>query len=105
MQEKHAEARLWIDVASSMSGVSLFGQRNAMHRTGIQVWDKGGYEEENTARDFEGYTHLLSEKKDVPGFRVVDVARGHPRIDKRRLSIVTQDAIYLLERNDWNLQS
>jgi alpha-1,6-mannosyltransferase len=105
LQEKHAEARVWIDVASSMSGVSLFGQRNAMHRTGIQVWDKGGYEEENTARDFEGYTHLLSEKKDVPGFRVVDVARGRPRIDKRRLSIKTQDAIYLLERNDWNVQS
>jgi len=93
-------ARVWIDVASGMSGVSLFGQRDALYRTGVQTWDKGGYEEENAAHDFKDYTHLLSEEKDVTGFHVVNVAQGYPRIDKRTVSIVTEDAIYVLERDE-----
>lgn len=97
-----ASVRVWMDVASAMSGVSLFGQRDALYRTGVQIWDKAGYEHENTAHSLEGYTHLLSEDKDVQGFHVVDVAQGHPRLDLRRASIVTEDAIYVLERDGWD---
>jgi alpha-1,6-mannosyltransferase len=97
--------RVWIDVASTMSGVSLFGQRHAMYRTGVKTWDKGGYEKDNEAQSFDDYTHLLSEVQNVPGFHVVEIAQGHPRIDKRRASIVTEDAIFVLERNDWGPSS
>ena len=97
-----SSVRVWIDVASAMSGVSLFGQRDALYRTGVQVWDKGGYEEENASRNLDDYTHLLSEDKDVPGFHVVDIAPGHPRLDIRGARIVTEDAIYVLERDEWD---
>ena len=98
-------ARVWIDVASAMSGVSLFGQRHASYRTGVKTWDKAGYEVENEARGFEQYTHLLSEDKNVPGFHVVGVAQGHPRIDTRRSTIVTENAIYVLERDEWHVKT
>jgi alpha-1,6-mannosyltransferase len=97
-----AAVRVWIDVASAMSGVSLFGQRDALYRTGVQIWDKAGYEDENTVHSLEGYTHLLSEDKGVQGFHVVDVAQGHPRLDLPGASIVTEDAIYVLERDGWD---
>ncbi len=93
-------ARVWIDVASAMSGVSLFGQRDAMYRTGIKTWDKGGYEVEHKVQNFEEYTHLLSEEQDVPRFHVVTVAQGYPRIDKKRAAIATEDAIFVLERDE-----
>ena len=99
------DARVWIDVASAMSGVSLFGQRDAMYRTGVETWDKGGYEEDNKVRDLKEYTILLSEDKEVPGFHVVEAAKGHPRIDKRTASILTEDAIYVLEQDEITIES
>jgi alpha-1,6-mannosyltransferase len=102
-QNNHVtDARVWIDVASAMSGVSLFGQREAIYHTGVRTWDKAGYEDENRARSLQGYTHLLSEDKDVPGFHVVNVAQGHPYLDLRHARIVTDDAIFILERDGYD---
>jgi alpha-1,6-mannosyltransferase len=110
--------RVHIDVASAMTGVSLFGQREATVRVPEMEWifDKAGYEPENqegssvdqattSASDWTSmYTHLLTEDKNVADpdlFRVVDVVQGNPRLDLRRARIATTDAIYILERRDF----
>ena len=87
-----------IDVASAMSGVSLFGQRAAGFTSA-----KSGYEKENelgSSSSLRTHTHLLSEKDHIKGFRTVGVAQGYPRIDPRQLRVVTDDAIYVLERDN-----
>ena len=115
--EKRATVRVHVDVASTMTGVSLFGQREATARVPAVEWvfDKAGYEEENlvpggpaasaASSDWTSmYTHLLTEDKDVADpdlFRVVDVIQGNPRLDLKRARIVTTDTIYILERKDF----
>lgn len=96
--------RVYVDVASAMSGVSLFGQRAASSRTGeAATWafEKGGYEEENkvSSHDLSRFTHLLSEEKEVDGFRAVNVAQGWPRVDFRNIRIATKEAIFVLEHD------
>jgi alpha-1,6-mannosyltransferase len=115
-----------IDVATAMTGVSLFGQREATVRVPNMEWvfDKAGYEPENAipgggvkeeeeesvpatplaAKWTSMYTHLLTEDKSVADpdlFRVVDVIQGNPRLDLRRARIATTDTIYILERRDF----
>jgi alpha-1,6-mannosyltransferase len=87
-----------VDVAAAMTGVSLFGQRQIPFRI-----DKSGYEEQNQVKGDESstFTHLLTETQTVNGYHVVDVIKGHPRLDAKNLRIATQDAIYVLERDDW----
>ena len=105
--EAIAPLHVHIDVASAMSGVSLFGQRAAKVSTPHVEWtfEKGGYESEHAVADIEGYqqfTHLLSESSDVsPDFRVIDTIQGLPRFDIKSASILTEDYIYILERKDW----
>ena len=84
-----------IDVASAMSGVSLFGQRNSGYS-----FSKSGYEMNNEyeASELRKYTHLLSETDDVTGFRVVGASQGNPRFDFRQRKVMTTDAIFVLER-------
>ena len=103
--------RVHVDVASAMSGVSLFGQRSAQESTPGVVWtfDKAGYEAENAISDtvdWWKYTHLLTENKELANsddsdFEVVAVAQGNPHFDLRRATIVTSDAIYVLELKGW----
>jgi alpha-1,6-mannosyltransferase len=121
------QVRVHIDVASAMTGVSLFGQREATVRVPNMEWvfDKAGYEPENAipgggVKDNEEeeesvqapsaakwtsmYTHLLTENKSVVDpdlFRVVDVIQGNPRLDLRRARVATTDSIYILERRDF----
>ena len=95
-----------IDVAAAMSGVSLFGQRAAQASTPNMEWafSKDGYEEGKQANDYEQFTHLLSEDPDIVSasqFTVIHTQQGKPRLDLRNLRIVTEDAIYIFERNDW----
>lgn len=102
--------RLHVDVAAAMTGVSLFGQRHAsIRQVGSEYYegpfliDKSGYEEENKADESEmhPFTHLLTEKSRVDGFRLIDVIKGHPRLDIRKLRIATDDAIFIYEKDDW----
>ena len=93
-----------IDVAAAMSGVSLFGQRAAQAATPGIPWtfSKDGYEEGKQASGYDEFTHLLSEDPNiVPAsqFTVIHTQKGKPRLDIRKLKIVTEDAMYVLERN------
>jgi hypothetical protein len=100
-----------IDVASAMSGVSLFGQSAARARTPHVRWAfaKAGYEEEHAVGDgvdWMTYTHLLTEtdalaQSESSDFIVVGVAQGNPRVDIPRGRITTSDAIFILERKGW----
>jgi alpha-1,6-mannosyltransferase len=107
--EHKMRVNVHIDVASAMTGVNLFGQRAAVASNPNVAWTfhKDGYEEENDNTDlnWKSYTHLLTESKENSilsnDFTVVGVAQGNPRLDHRRGTIATSDAIYVLERKDW----
>lgn len=95
-----------IDVAAAMSGVSLFGQRACQSATPSIEWtfSKDGYEEGKQARRYEQFTHLLSEDPNIVSesqFTVIHTQQGKPQLDLRERKIITEDAIYVLERNDW----
>ncbi|KAL3939472.1 MAG: hypothetical protein SGARI_001361, partial [Bacillariaceae sp.] len=95
-----------IDVASAMSGVSLFGQRAAQHETPNIQWtfSKDGYEEGNSAgqEGWKSFTHVLSETpKEFDGFEVVAAIPGKPRLSFRDRNITTEKAIYILEKKEW----
>mmetsp|Transcript_4603 Transcript_4603/g.9859 ORF Transcript_4603/g.9859 Transcript_4603/m.9859 type:complete len:579 (-) Transcript_4603:86-1822(-) len=99
-----------IDIAAAMSGVSLFGQRAAQARTPGIKWTfaKDGYEEGNLAlgkdSGYEQFTHLLTEDPDIvtPAmFTVIHTQQGRPRLSIRERKIVTEDTIFVLERNGW----
>lgn len=109
------ELRVFVDVASAMTGVSKFGESAASAKTANSnltwTFDKAGYEEENAANydAMSSYTHILSENKNVVTggdgsssslFRVLAVAQGNPRLDLRRARIGTTDAIYVLGRRE-----
>jgi alpha-1,6-mannosyltransferase len=96
-KDQSANVTVHIDVAAAMTGVSLFGQRDAgPHWTFV----KAGYEAENEAGgDFSDFTYLLSENRDVEGFHVLATAPGSPRLNWRRGRIETRDGIYVLERD------
>jgi len=92
-------------VASAMSGVSLFVQRVAQEcaTTSGVFWEffKDGYEEDRLVQDWSGFTHLLTEDATAMenrGFRVVERIPGKPRLSLRERRIVTEDAIFVMER-------
>ena len=91
--------KVYIDNAAAMSGVSLFGQRQATLQFPNIEFSKAGYEQEHDKKDskYADYAFVLSEHA-IDGMRVVGVAQGHPRINFKRLRIETQDAIYVNER-------
>ncbi|KAK1748702.1 Dol-P-Man:Man(7)GlcNAc(2)-PP-Dol alpha-1,6-mannosyltransferase ALG12 [Skeletonema marinoi] len=98
---KWEDVHVHIDVAAAMTGVSLFGQRSVTQHYPIQM-SKSGYEAENDAKySSRSFTHLLSEEQSVQGYHVVDTIEGFPSLDKRNLRIVTNPAIYILERDGW----
>jgi len=99
-----------VDVASAMSGVSLFGQRSASrHGHGRVAWkfDKAGYEDENMAGSsgsWTSFSHLLTEERSLGGsaFEEVAVIPGNPYLDWRQARIVVGDAIFVRERIGWS---
>jgi len=95
---------IFVDVASAMTGVSLFGQEALMQSCHAKQCNiiKGGYEDEN---EHDGilssgrFDYMLSEKSHVEGYDVVDAAKGHPRIDMRRGGIISSDdTIFVLKK-------
>lgn len=108
--EKWNTIHVHIDVASAMTGVSLFGQRYISYRylnREEEVYEgpfhisKSGYEEENSSKgstEMALFTHLITEQQSVEGYYVIDTIQGHPRLDIRNFRIETQDAIYIQER-------
>jgi hypothetical protein len=98
-----------IDVAAAMTGVSLFGQRHASYRGGKGSipegpfrMEKSGYEDENNLIDLTVvFTHLLTERRHVKGYHVIDTTLGHPRLDLHNVRIDTKEAIYIMERDSW----
>ena len=97
---------VYVDVATAMSGVSLFGQRAAQTSTPELDWGfvKAGYENEHVvdAVGYNEFSHLLSESSELsPDFHVIAVIQGMPRLDLRHATIIKEDSIYILERNGW----
>eukprot|EP00539_Tryblionella_compressa_P004635 CAMPEP_0178751852 /NCGR_PEP_ID=MMETSP0744-20121128/10744_1 /TAXON_ID=913974 /ORGANISM="Nitzschia punctata, Strain CCMP561" /LENGTH=295 /DNA_ID=CAMNT_0020405519 /DNA_START=64 /DNA_END=951 /DNA_ORIENTATION=+ len=99
-----------IDVASAMSGVSLFGQRAAQVSTDPYMewkFSKDGYEEDRSVgqEGFDQFTHLLTEDpnsvKSLVGFHVIRTVQGNPRLSLAERRIVTNDSIFVMERNGW----
>jgi len=111
--EKWNTIHVHVDVASAMTGVSLFGQRHISYRYLNREEDvyegpfrigKSGYEEENSntgSTEMTLFTHLVTEQGLVEGYHVIDTVQGHPRLDIRNFRIETQDAIYIQERNGY----
>lgn len=98
--------KVHIDVASAMSGVSLFGQRTAENDAPTNVnWTfyKSGYEKENSLlgdADYEKFTHILTESSTeiLEGFVIVETVLGSPRLDVKRFRIDLSPSIFVLER-------
>jgi alpha-1,6-mannosyltransferase len=104
-----SSVKVYIDVASAMSGVSLFGQRAAQAETPNVKWEftKDGYEEGRSVgqEEWESFTHLLLEEpRDLDGFRIIRVLPGTPRLSIRERRIVTEDTIYIMEKTEWSGQ-
>lgn len=94
---------VYIDVASSMSGISLFGQRAVEASTPEKEWSfvKGGYEQENQLVDgsLNSFTYILTEEPNISAeYHVISTIQGNPRLDLKHATIATNDAIYILER-------
>ena len=101
---------VYIDVASAMSGISLFGQQAALkegRRVGVEwIFEKAGYEEDNSvgSSSLAGFTHLLTEDENLSddgSFRKVLGIPGRPWIDWKRARIQTSETIFVVERVDW----
>jgi hypothetical protein len=92
-----------------MSGVSLFSQRQAqvvMPQTDWKFY-KDGYEENRSFGNegFDQFTHLLTEDPEKIqselGFHIIHTIQGNPRLSLAARGIVTEDTIFVMERNGW----
>jgi Alg9-like mannosyltransferase family len=111
--KKQKTIRIFVDVSAAMTGVSLFGQRQVQQTlaTGGDdvVFVKAGYESQHrvggesssSSSPYASFTHLLTEAASVEGFHPIGTALGHPRLDVKRLRIVTEDAIYIQQNDKW----
>lgn len=99
--ETRKHISIFIDVASAMTGVSLFGQRylldNIPDRTQCII-HKAGYEMDNTIDDELDnlkFDFILSEKRNMEGFEIIHTVNGHPWIDWRNVAIGSKTAIFV----------
>jgi alpha-1,6-mannosyltransferase len=104
-----ASVHVHVDVAAAMSGVSLFGQRQAQFVTPQIDWkfSKDGYEEGRSfgSNGFDQFTHSLTEDpsniNSETGFHIIRTIQGKPRLSLAARGIVTEAAIFVMERNGW----
>ena len=106
--KEQRKVRVYLDVATAMSGASRFAERQAAWDSPHCNWTfvKGGYEKENAVPVGMGdarqtFTHLIVEDPNVAGFRVIEVIPGHPRFDVRHWRVATSDALYVLENEQF----
>lgn len=110
------KVHVYVDVAAAMSGISLFGQRQASlhNETAPLEWKftKAGYEDEHALQEdlFEysaSFTHIIAEGDDektrssklsTNAFTLIDVIPGKPSLALKEGRIATRDALYLWER-------
>lgn len=105
-----------VDVASSMTGVTLFTQeklkRSVLQRIGTHSkkgieFIKEGYERENQlflddnnklggTNNYSPCNFLLSEDATIPGFEVIAIAKGDPTLDLYHRRIVTKNKIFAM---------
>jgi hypothetical protein len=119
-QQRHVakNVRIFVDVSAAMTGVSLFGQRQVQQTLerdyASVVFVKAGYESQHSIDGTESsllssspsspyatFSHLLTESASVEGFHTIGTARGNPRLDLKRLRIVTEHAIYIQQNDQW----
>lgn len=101
---------IYVDVAASMTGVSLFGQRAVSHvcmgKTDSSSFScsfvKAGYETEHKQslheQNLKKYMYVITEQPSVLGFQVVGKAQGFPRL--KYFSISTDDAIFVMKNEN-----
>jgi len=88
---------LHIDVAAAQTGVSRFGER--------RDWGAWRYsKDERRPLDTAPFTHLLGERADVAGFRVVQATTGFDALERPSAAngwwpVRVRERIYLLERD------
>ena len=101
--------KVHIDVASAMSGVSLFGQRAAaMDGGGSWSFHKSGYEDKHqdvSLDDWDSsFTHVLTEERmdtKSSNFAIIGAAPGHPWLNWRKMRIESSESIFILENRQW----
>eukprot|EP00934_Nitzschia_sp_Nitz4_P002823 Nitzschia sp. Nitz4//scaffold8_size234185//60503//62257//NITZ4_001244-RA/size234185-augustus-gene-0.240-mRNA-1//1//CDS//3329559767//2813//frame0 len=96
-----APLQVYIDVASAMSGVSLFGQHTLeqAYSPGRLQFQKSGYEEDNALHVGLGeFDYMLTESIEPHSqCQVMYTIPGEPRLNVRALRIDTKPAIHVLE--------
>lgn len=100
--ENDEPIQIYVDVASAMTGVSLFGQRALLQNCPAAQCNiqKGGYEVGNEYDDVLSnakFDFVLC-KSSMKGYKVVDIVKGNPIINWKELAIDTSNAIFVLEK-------
>lgn len=87
---------VYVDVASAMTGVSLFGQKALTQICPRCSINKEGYESSN--REFKHtFDYIVAEESDIDGYEVIQAIPGNPKLNFKRLRIDTKDAIFILK--------
>ena len=97
------EIQIYVDIASAMTGISLFGQRELTQKCPSCRITKGGYEVTNHNDDLDWkdkFDYILSEESDIDGFEVIEAIRGYPKLNVKKFSIDTRDAIFIMKKID-----
>lgn len=102
------DVQVYVDVASAMTGISLFSQRELTQKCPSCRITKGGYEinnrndsDSNRSQNFswkDKFDYILTEESDIDGFEVVEAIPGHPKLNIKTFSIDTRDAIFLMKK-------
>ena len=82
---------LHIDVLPAMTGISRF----------LEFVPEWRYSKAENLTDFSQFTHLLSEKKEVPGFtQIFSPVKAFESFQVRKRRMVLRDKVYIHQRND-----
>lgn len=106
-----ATADIYIDVASAMTGVSLFEQRSLLSKCSENRYcniSKGGYENDHVFHESMknyNFDYILSEQSNVEGYEIISAAKGHPYMNWRSMKIESKDAIFVHKQSQHSPKS